>query len=142
MDRGVGVSHYTGAITHHIGPDLDAERALLAADLEDAGMVEAKYQVTGIGPTMAGRNGGGDLYYTDGEIWVLRLVEACKKRDGPRGDDPEPAGDRDQGSDLARDRQCGGEIGRHTAVIARSASDEAIQARRCWHRMDCFAGSQ
>jgi hypothetical protein len=26
---------------------------------------------------------GGDLYYTDGEVWVLRLVEACKKRDGP-----------------------------------------------------------
>jgi hypothetical protein len=35
-------------------PDIDAERALLAADLEAAGMVEAKYQVTGIGPTMAG----------------------------------------------------------------------------------------
>ena len=47
-------------------------------------MVEAKYQVTGIGPTIAGRNGGGDPYYTDGEIWVLRLVEACKKREGRR----------------------------------------------------------
>jgi hypothetical protein len=80
-DRGVGVSKYTAAVTHHISPDLDAERALLAADLENAGMVEAKYQVTGIGPTIAGHNGGGDLYYTDGEIWVLRLVEACKKRD-------------------------------------------------------------
>ena len=52
-DRGVGVSRYTGAVTHHISPDLDAERALLAADLEDAGMVDAKYQVTGIGPTVA-----------------------------------------------------------------------------------------
>src|SRR3954465_10985839 len=58
LDRGVGVSHYTGAVTHHISPDLDAERGVLAADLEKAGMVEAKYQVTGIGPTMAGRNGG------------------------------------------------------------------------------------
>ena len=43
----------------------------------------SKYQVTGIGPTIAGHNGGGDLDYTDGEIWVLRLVEGCKKRDGP-----------------------------------------------------------
>ena len=29
-DRGVGVSKYTAAVTHHISPDLDAERALLA----------------------------------------------------------------------------------------------------------------
>ncbi|XIA65488.1 LssY C-terminal domain-containing protein [Bradyrhizobium sp. TZ2] len=89
-DRGVGVSKYTVAVTHHISPDLDAERALLAGDLEKAGMVEAKYQVTGIGPTIAGHNGGGDLYYTDGEIWVLRLVEACKKRDGPAATIPSP----------------------------------------------------
>lgn len=81
---------YTVAVTHHISADLDAERALLAADLENAGMVDAEYQVTGIGPTLAGHNGGGDLYYTDGEIWVLRLVEACKKRDGPAVTIPSP----------------------------------------------------
>jgi hypothetical protein len=91
FDRGVGVSHYTGAITHYIDADIDAERALLAADLEAAGMVEAKYQVTGIGPTMAGRNGGGDVYYTDGEVWILRLVEACQKRTGPATVIPSPA---------------------------------------------------
>jgi hypothetical protein len=90
FDRSVGVSAYTGAVTHHIGADIDAERALLAADLEAAGMVDAKYQVTGVGPTVAGRNGGGDLYYTDGEVWVLRLVEACKKRDGPAVTIPSP----------------------------------------------------
>jgi len=89
-DRGVGVSRYTAAVTHHISADLDAERALLTADLEGAGMVDAKYQVSGIGPTMAGRNGGGDLYYTDGEIWVLRLVEACRKRDGDAVTIPSP----------------------------------------------------
>src|SRR5256885_17009129 len=55
-DRGVGVSKYTEAVTHHIGADLDAERLLLTADLENAGMVTAKYQVTGIGPTVAGHN--------------------------------------------------------------------------------------
>jgi len=91
LDRGVGVSHYTGAVTHHISPDLDAERGVLAADLEKAGMVEAKYQVTGIGPTMAGRNGGGDPCYSDGEIWVLRLVEPCERRDGPAVTIPSPA---------------------------------------------------
>jgi LssY C-terminus len=80
FDRSVGFSHFTGAITHHIGPDIDAERQLLIADLESAGMATAKYQVTGIGPTITGRNGGGDPYYTDGEVWILRLVEDCHKQ--------------------------------------------------------------
>ena len=47
--------------------------------------------LAGIGPTVTGRNGGGDLYYTDGEIWVLRLVEACKKNDAPVEAIPSPA---------------------------------------------------
>jgi hypothetical protein len=83
FDRSVGVSRYTGAITHHIDADIDAQRKLLATDLEAAGMVDAKYQVTGVGPTVTGRNGGGDPYYTDGEVWILRLVMACQKRIGP-----------------------------------------------------------
>jgi hypothetical protein len=90
FDRGVGVSHYTGAITHHISADIDAERSLLATDLEAAGMVDAKYQVTGIGLTLTGRNGGGDSYYTDGEVWILRLVVACQKRTTPADIVPSP----------------------------------------------------
>jgi LssY C-terminus len=90
FDRGVGVSHYTGAVTHHIDSDIDAERARFTTDLESAGMVTAKYQVTGIGPTVAGRNGGGDPYYTDGEVWILRLVEACQKQAGPATVIPSP----------------------------------------------------
>ncbi|OYU87488.1 MAG: hypothetical protein CFE29_24110 [Bradyrhizobiaceae bacterium PARB1] len=91
FDRSVGVSKYTGAVTHHIAADIDSERALLADDLEKAGMVEAKYQVTGIGPTVAGRNGGGDLYFTDGEIWIQRLVVGCAKRSEPPETIPSPA---------------------------------------------------
>jgi LssY C-terminus len=90
FDRSVGVSRYTGAITHHIDADIDAERMRLATDLESAGMMDAKYQVTGVGPTMAGRNGGGDLYYTDGEVWILRLVTACQRRTGPAAIIPSP----------------------------------------------------
>jgi hypothetical protein len=90
MDRGVGVSHYTGAVTHHIDANIDRERKTLADDLESAGMVTAKYQVTGVGPTMSGRNGGGDLYFTDGEVWVLRLVEACRKNPNPVNILPSP----------------------------------------------------
>jgi hypothetical protein len=39
--------------------------------------VEAVYEVTGIGPTLDGRNGEGDRYYTDGEVEISRLVVGC-----------------------------------------------------------------
>ncbi len=70
FDRGVGVSHYTGEITHHIAPDIDAERNLLMHDLTAARMLTEIYDVTGVGPTLFGRNGGGDPYYTDGELRI------------------------------------------------------------------------
>ncbi|MHA6641743.1 LssY C-terminal domain-containing protein [Mesorhizobium sp. A623] len=75
FDRGVGLSHDTGAITHHIGPDIDAERDLLMADLSDAGMLLSTSEIEGIGPTKAGRNGGGDPYYTDG-MALIGLLRA------------------------------------------------------------------
>jgi LssY C-terminus len=90
FDKGVGVSHFTGAITHHIDADIDAERDLLTTDIEKSGMATAKYQVTGVGLTLTGRNGGGDLYYTDGEVWVLRLVADCHKQEGPVATLPNP----------------------------------------------------
>jgi hypothetical protein len=77
FDRGVGVSHYTGQVTHHIGPDIDAERDLISADLANAGKVAEIYQTSGVGPTLTGRNGGDDLYYTDGEILFSRLAGGC-----------------------------------------------------------------
>ena len=83
FDRSVGLSHYTGAVTHHIAPDVDAERDGLIGDLVKAEMVEALYQVTGVGPTLNGRNGGGDRYFTDGEIHFARLVPGGKKTSAP-----------------------------------------------------------
>lgn len=79
FDRSVGLSRYTGAITHHIAPDIDLDRDLIESSLQAAGMITARYQVMGIGPTLLGRNGGGDSYFTDGEVWMMRLVEGCKK---------------------------------------------------------------
>ena len=76
-DRGVGFSHNDAQITHHIAPDVDAERDQLAVDLEDAKAVGSIYEVSGIGPTLNGRNGGGDTYYTDGEIKFSVLVAGC-----------------------------------------------------------------
>lgn len=80
FDRGVGVSRYTGQVTHHIGPDIDAERDGLTKDLKTAKVVEAIYEVSGIGPTLIGRNGEGDQYYTDGEVKISRLVTGCNSK--------------------------------------------------------------
>ena len=67
-DQGVGLSHYTGQITHHIAADIDAERNALLVDLTTSRTVTALYKVSGVGPTLFGRNGEGDRYFTDGEL--------------------------------------------------------------------------
>lgn len=74
FDRSVGLSHRTGQITHHIGPDVDAERDALIAGLVHIGRVVRIFQVTGVGATLNGRNGGGDWYYTDGELTIAFLA--------------------------------------------------------------------
>ncbi|MGH7893801.1 MAG: LssY C-terminal domain-containing protein, partial [Candidatus Binatia bacterium] len=81
FDRGAGLSHTTGQITHHIAADVDAERDTLMHHLGAAGQLTTVYYVTGVGPTLNGRNGGGDRYFTDGELAVGILA-------------PEGAGDR------------------------------------------------
>ena len=91
FDRGVGLSRYTGQVTHHIAPDLDGERDGLIGDLVRAGMVTTRYQVSGVGPTVNGRDGEGDPYYTDGEIWVGALVVAGEKQTPPPTELTRPA---------------------------------------------------
>ena len=54
-------------------------------------MITAIYQMKGIGPTLNGRNGEGDPYYTDGEIWVARLINAGKETEKPAEMQPAPA---------------------------------------------------
>ncbi|MBK5565601.1 LssY C-terminal domain-containing protein [Ensifer sp. SSB1] len=78
FDRGVGLSHDTGQITHHIGPDLDAERDLVIGDLGKAGQVPSTYEIPGVGATKTGRNGGGDPYFTDGMTLVGVLDPAIE----------------------------------------------------------------
>ena len=68
-----------GQVTHKIAPNIDEERDRLIAGLNGARMVRSIYQIRGVGPTLKGRNGEGDPYFTDGEIWVARLVAAGQK---------------------------------------------------------------
>lgn len=91
FDDSLGVSHYTGQITHHVAPDIDAERDLLSNDLAAANKVETTYSVSGVGPTLFARNGGGDPYFTDGDIAVSKLVSGCAARGGAPASLPAPA---------------------------------------------------
>jgi hypothetical protein len=80
FDRDVGLSRYTGQVTHHIAPDIDAERDGLTNDFKNSKVVEAVYEVSGVGPTFIGRNGEGDRYFTDGEVKISRLVPGCNRK--------------------------------------------------------------
>jgi LssY C-terminus len=73
FDKDVGLSHFTGQITHHIDADVDAQRDALVKELTGARIVTRLYQVSGIGPTISGRNGEGDRFFTDGELTVAVL---------------------------------------------------------------------
>ena len=82
-DNGIGVSHYTGQITHHTAPDIDAERDLLIRDLIEAKRVTRTYWVSGVGPMLFGRNGGGDPFTTDGEIAFADFAPGCAPSSEP-----------------------------------------------------------
>ena len=82
FDRGIGFNHYTLQVTHHIAADVDAERDFLSSTLTATGAVESRFDISGVGPTLNGRNGGGDRYFTDGEVLVMGLVSDCKLQAG------------------------------------------------------------
>ena len=72
FDERVGLSHTTGQVTHHIGPDLDAERDRLIAGLQQAGVTEKVFWLDGF-QQLQGKNGGGDPWHTDGRLEVATL---------------------------------------------------------------------
>jgi hypothetical protein len=70
FDDRVGLSRTTGQITHHTAADIDAERGVLFRDLEKTGDLQDVYAVPGFHKIDRGRNGGGDPWYTDGDLYV------------------------------------------------------------------------
>jgi hypothetical protein len=69
-DERVGLSRTTGQITHHIAPDVDAERDHLVANLKQTGDLSEVYAVEDFHKILEGRNGGGDPWHTDGRLYV------------------------------------------------------------------------
>ena len=73
FDERAGLSHTTGEVTHHIGPEVDAERDLIMRGLQQAGWAGREYFIDGFHTQLDGRNGGGDPWRTDGRLGVVVL---------------------------------------------------------------------
>ena len=73
FDEGVGVSHTTGQVTHHIGPDIDAERNLIASELKKVGWERRVRWMNDFQTPREGTNGGGDPWRTDGRLATVVL---------------------------------------------------------------------
>jgi hypothetical protein len=73
FDKSVGLSHTTGQVTHHIAPDVDAERDRLVAELQQAGVVQSVEWMDGFHAELEGKNGGGDPWHTDGRLAIVTL---------------------------------------------------------------------
>jgi hypothetical protein len=73
FDIGVELSKTTGEVTHHISPDIDAERDLLLADLTKAGCVASVKWLDDFQKAREGKNGGGDAWKTDGRLADIAL---------------------------------------------------------------------
>jgi hypothetical protein len=84
FDERVGLSHTTGQITHHIGPDVDAERDRIMIEVREAGKAQSVYYVDGFHRELTGRNGGGDPWRTDGRLGVVILKPGAEGNESGR----------------------------------------------------------
>ncbi|WDQ19350.1 LssY C-terminal domain-containing protein [Rhodopirellula sp. P2] len=75
-DERVGLSRTTGQITHVTAADVDTERDYLFECLEKTGQLRSKFIVRGFHLRRSGRNGGGDPWQTDGDLYrgVIRAT--------------------------------------------------------------------
>jgi hypothetical protein len=72
-DQHVGLSRDTGQITHVTAADIDAERDKLFDDLKRTGDLTDFVIVNDFHKVRAGKNGGGDPWFTDGNLYACVL---------------------------------------------------------------------
>lgn len=60
-------------LTHHINPNIDAERDFLASSLQSAGPVAAESRFQVVAPVM-GQNLTGDAFFTDGKAILIAII--------------------------------------------------------------------
>ena len=72
-DTRAGLSHTTGQITHHIGPDVDAERDLIVNGLTRAGWAGGVQCIDYFHQELHCSKGCGDPWHTDVRLSIVRL---------------------------------------------------------------------
>lgn len=77
-DEKVGFSRTTGQITHVTASDVDAERDYLFKCLDGTKELAEEYQINNFHKKRSGTNGGGDLWKTDGKLYVGVIAEDVK----------------------------------------------------------------
>jgi hypothetical protein len=75
-DERAGLSYTTGQVTHHIAPEVDAERDLIVAQLRARGLAQAVQWKRDFHLQREGRNGGGDPWRTDGRLAIVLLADS------------------------------------------------------------------
>ena len=80
LDTRVGLSHTTGEITHHISPNVDAERDKLLADLQKGSALASIDWIADFQPNLEGHNGGGDPWRTDARLGLGVLTAVATSR--------------------------------------------------------------
>ena len=75
-DKHVGLSRSTGQITHVTAPDVDVERDYLFECLEKTGDLASHEVITDFHTKLEGKNGGGDPWRTDGDLYVGVIAAA------------------------------------------------------------------
>jgi hypothetical protein len=85
-DERVGLSRTTGQITHLTAADVDAERDYLFQCLEKSGDLSENYVEDGFHKVHDGKNGGGNPWHTDGNLYV----GVVKLSHGPSGTPTDP----------------------------------------------------
>ena len=82
FDERVGLSHTNGQVTHHIGPEVDAERDRIASELQKTGLADTIDWDNDFHPRREGRDGGGDPWHTDGRLAIVVLRGSAEDAGG------------------------------------------------------------
>lgn len=83
FDARAGLSRRGLHPTHHIAPDIDAERDGLVAALARAGRLMATFRVSGVGVRLDAHNAEGDRFETDGELRVAVVASDTAQHPPP-----------------------------------------------------------
>lgn len=78
-DRRVGLSLFTGQVTHKIDPDTDAERDYIVDTVRFADPDVKLQVIRGFSTAYHSRNGGGDTIRTDGDLPIVDVAGASKR---------------------------------------------------------------